>query len=174
MLRAQVGNDQAFHALYQQFGQGTLRFLQSLIKTDEAEDLNQEVWLSVYRRIASLTDTSRFKTWLFQISRNRALDHFRSTKRMSEFHEILKADVVEVIKSNEEDVEFENKVRLESALEEISIKLREAVVLNYLEGMDYEEIALITGCSVGTVKSRIHNGKLKIKELIKQKLKNYE
>jgi len=44
------------------------------------------------------------------------------------------------------------------------------VVLNFLEGMDYEEIALITGCSLGTVKSRIHNGKQKIKELIKTKI----
>ncbi len=172
VLRAQLGNDQAFHQLYHRFASGTMRFLQSLVKSDEAQDLNQELWLTVYKRIASLSDANRFKTWLFQVARNKALDYFRQSKRLAEFHEILKEDTEESFNPEKDDIAFENKQTLELALMSVPIKQREAIVLNYLEGMDYDEISMIVGCSLGTVKSRIHNAKLKIKELIE--LKNKE
>ena len=170
VMRVQVGNDQAFHELYTRFNKRTLRFLENLVKGDEAQDINQEVWLTIYRRIASLSEPKRFKTWHFQIARNKALDYFRRSKRLNEFHEMLGSDTEKMISPLTYDFELDINVQLYEALDKISTKLREAVVLNFLEGMDYEEIALITGCSLGTVKSRIHNGKQKIKELIKTKI----
>ena len=166
VLRSQVGDDQAFTSLYNLFSNRSLRLLNSLLKSDEAQDLNQEVWLAVYKRIASLEDASRFRTWLFRITRNRALDHFRSTKRLNEFHDMLNSDSEEAIDEVVEALEVKNNALIEEGLERLSPKHREAIVLNYFEGMDYEEIALILGVSLGTVKSRIHNAKQSIKTLI--------
>ena len=166
VLRAQVGDDSAFATLYEQFSRRTLRLINGLLKSDEAQDLNQEVWLTVYKRIASLEDTLRFRTWLFQITRNRALDHFRRTKRLDEFYDILNSDSEEVTADTIEILEVQNHETIEKILEKLSPKLREAIVLNYFEGMDYEEMALILGVSLGTVKSRIYNAKKSIKTFI--------
>lgn len=170
VMRVQVGNDQAFRELYELFNKSSLRFLQNLVKGDEAQDLNQDLWLTIYKQIAGLSEPKRFKTWLFQIARNKALDYFRSAKRMGEFHEMMAHDSEVVINPLDDDLALEKNTLLYEALATLSTKLREAIALNFLEGMDYEEIALITGCSIGTVKSRLHNAKLKIKELIKTKI----
>lgn len=170
VLRSQVGNEQAFKQLYQQFSSGTLRYLQSFVNGEEAQDLNQEIWLIVYHRIASLTNADRFRTWLFQITRNKALDNFRTTKRMNEFYEVLKKDTQQTTDNEKDDFQIENNHLLKEALKEISYTHREVVILNFFEGMDYQEISLILGCSVGTVRSRIHNAKNNIKKLITAKI----
>lgn len=169
-MRVQLGNDQAFQELYALFNKSSLRFLQNLVKGEEAQDLNQELWLTIYKQIGGLAEPKRFKTWLFQIARNKALDYFRNSKRLNEFHDMLALDTETIISEPSVGFELNNNAQLHQALEGVSTKLREALVLNFLEGMDYEEIALITGCSLGTVKSRIHNAKQKIKELIKTKI----
>lgn len=166
VLRSQVGDDHAFTSLYNMFSGRSLRLLNGLLRSDKAQDLNQEVWLTVYKRIASLDDASRFRTWLFQITRNRALDHFRSTKRLNEFYDIIGSETEEVSYEPTVELEVQSTRLVEEKLEELSPKLREALVLNYFEGMDYEEMALILGVSLGTVKSRIHKAKQKIKTLI--------
>ncbi|MFY0591195.1 RNA polymerase sigma factor [Roseivirga sp.] len=171
VMRAQVGDENAFQGLFLKFSKSTLRFLQNLVKDQQAEDLNQEVWLTIYKRVASLSEPKRFKTWLFQIARNKALDYFRSSKRDSEFQEMMTKDHNDLQeRSVDDEVELLNNQVVHEALQQLSTKLREVLVLNFLEGMDYDEIALITGCSLGTVKSRIYNGKQKIKELIKTKI----
>lgn len=168
ILRCQTGNEPAFGELYKRFGDSTLVFLRNLTDAEIAQDLNQEVWLQVYRQIAALADTRRFKAWLFQIARNKALDYFKRTKRLREFHEMLKSDSEPMVDTDV--IEFEAQDMLRISLDALSPKLREVLVLNFFEGMDYTEIAFIVGCSMGTVKSRIYNGKLKIKELLKTKM----
>ncbi|MBO3698629.1 RNA polymerase sigma factor [Roseivirga sp. E12] len=171
VLRCQAGNEPAFRDLYERFSQSTLVFLENLTNREVAQDLNQEVWLNVYRQLANLSDTRRFKTWLFQIARNRALDYFKSTKRLREFHEMLKPDMDELTELMLEEIDFKREDILQNSLDGLSTKLREVIILNFFEGMDYSEIAFILGCSLGTVKSRIYNGKLKIKELLETKMK---
>ncbi len=174
VLRAQAGDELAFKDLYQRFCEGSLRFLQSIVKGEEAEDLNQEVWISVYQRIASLSNAAGFKIWLFQITRNKALDNYRNSKRMKEFHDMLKLEAEEISEYEESDFQMQNNDLLQEALLKISPIRREAIVLNYFEGMDYQEISLIMGCSVGTVRSRIHHAKKKIKEILNSNIYNYE
>lgn len=169
VLRCQVGSEAAFRELYESLNQRTLQFLQSLVDNETAQDLNQEVWFKVYKQIASLSDAYRFKTWLFQIARNKGLDYFRSTKRSRELHELLRLDTDAVYQQGVYEWDLETSDILKTSLERLSPKLREVIVLNFFEGMDYDEIALILGCSLGTVKSRIFNAKQKIKDLIKTK-----
>jgi len=168
VLRSQVGDNEAFAQLYSMFRQRTFRLLTGLLKSDLAKDLNQEVWLTVYKRIVFLEDPGRFRTWLFQITRNIAIDYFRSSKRQAELYEILSNDIPQNT-TGQDEFEMPSANCLNEVLENLSSRLREVVVLNFFEGMDYEEMALILGVSLGTVKSRLFNAKMKIKELINLK-----
>ncbi len=171
VLRCQVGEASAFKELYGMFSDRTLRFLKSFVSTPVAEDLNQELWLTVYKRIASLANVNGFKTWLFQSARNKALDHLRSTNRFDTFYDAFKSETNETAVTDEsiELPEPEMSRHLKEGLEYLSNTHKEVLVLHFLEGMDYEEIALISGCSIGTVKSRAHNAKLKLKNFINTK-----
>ena len=176
VMRCQVGDESAFLELYQLFGDRTLRFLNGLVKGPQAEDINQEVWITVYKKISGLSNVQGFRMWLFQIARNEALDYFRKTNRLREFQEALSL-VPEIVEDQESSTNNEIDVELtflRSSLDELPQRHTEVLVLNYLEGMDYEEIGLIVGCSVGTIKSRIHNAKAKLKYLINKKMKRYE
>ena len=170
VLRCQVGDQYAFRELHLQFHQFTLRFLLSLVKSEEAYDLNQDVWILIYQKIASLDDASRFKYWLYRITRNKAMDYLRKNKRMDYFDELDAIVPPQVSVFNEKDEDLINHKLIDMAREELSSKLNEVVELFYFQGMDYEEIAFIIGCSVGTVKSMLYNAKDKIKKWIN---KNY-
>lgn len=176
VLRCQAGDETAFRQLYSRYKPRTFAFLKGLVKSVEAEDLNQEVWLTVYRRISSLSNTNGFRMWLFQIARNRALDYFRQNKKLRELHEATQVAPEEVGEEQPfdagEDQELKNKLR--ACLEKLSQRHREVLILSFLEGMDYEEIGLITGCSLGTIKSRMHHAKMKLKYLINIKIENHD
>ncbi|WP_323757768.1 RNA polymerase sigma factor [Roseivirga sp.] len=172
VLRCQAGDETAFRQLYFRYKPRTFAFLKGLVKGVEAEDLNQEVWLTVYRRITSLTNTNGFRMWLFQVARNRALDYFRQNKKLLELQE---ATQVAPEERGEEQPFYDGedeelKIRLRACLEKLPQRHREVLILSFLEGMDYEEIGLITGCSIGTVKSRMHHAKMKLKYLINIKI----
>ena len=175
VLRCQVGDERAFRDLYTQFREKTGRYLHSIINETVAEDLNQEVWLTVYNRIGTLYNVNGFRTWLFQMTRNRALDYFRSSKRLAEFQDVLESELT--IDQPEIDTVFfekEDYSYLKASIQKLAFKHREVLELNFFEGMDYEEISLIIGCSVGTVKSRIHNAKSKLKNLLNTKYQDNE
>ncbi|KYG78729.1 RNA polymerase sigma factor [Roseivirga echinicomitans] len=176
VLRCQAGDETAFRQLYSRYKPRTFAFLKGLVKSVEAEDLNQEVWLTVYRRIASLTNATGFRMWLFQIARNRALDYFRQNKKLSELQEATQVSPEVGSEGQPFDAgeDQELKMRLRACLEKLSQRHREVLILSYLEGMDYEEIGLITGCSIGTIKSRMHHAKMKLKYLINIKIESYD
>jgi RNA polymerase sigma-70 factor (ECF subfamily) len=170
VLRCQVGEVSAFKELYEIFAGRTLRFLKSFVSAEVAEDLNQELWLVVYKRIASLVNVYGFKTWLFQSARNKALDHLRSTNRFDMVYEAFRAESSEAMGESLAELPDDDRRRyLNEGLSHLSGPHSEVLVLHFLEGMDYEEIALISGCSVGTVKSRAYNAKLKLKNFINAK-----
>ena len=169
VLRCQVGDMAAFQQLYGQFSPRSLGFLKSFVSETEAEDLNQELWLKVYQRIASLANPNGFKTWLFQIARNRALDYLRAHSRLAARHEAMEAEARVEQLATQDTNDFELSTELTKGLDQLSAPQREVLVLHFLEGMDYEEIGLITGAAAGTVKSRMYHAKNNLKNLMKNK-----
>ena len=160
-----MGDEHAFARLMDQFGARTLRYLGGLVGED-ADDVQQEVWLTVYRRIAGLADPRAFRTWLFRTARHRALDFLRRRKRERELIEdasreaLLDASVEPV----GGDVVFTES--LLDALAALPPLQREVCLLRYRDEMSYAEIALVIGCSVGTVRSRLHYAKQRLHELV--------
>ena len=84
VLRCQAGDERAFSELYDLFNRRTLRYLQGLLDKQAAEDVQQEVWVTVFRKIAMLANPSRFRTWLYQVTRHRAIDFLRRETRQSD------------------------------------------------------------------------------------------
>src|SRR5262245_38544022 len=100
VLRCQAGDEQAFVQLFREFSQRTLAYLSGLLG-DAADDVQQEVWLAVYRGIRTLGNPGAFRTWLFRTTRHRAIDFLRRQKREQE----LLLDAAQEMVVEEEAVE---------------------------------------------------------------------
>ena len=170
VLRCQAGDEGAFSDLFDRFSHRTLRYLEGLLGADAAADAQQEVWLAVFRGISRLTNPGAFRTWLYQITRHRAIDILRKEKRESE---LLAAVGFERPEPSEEPSELFPETRdrrsLEAGLAELSAAHREVLLLRFWEEMSYEDIALISGCSTGTVRSRLHHAKRRLREALESR-----
>jgi RNA polymerase sigma-70 factor (ECF subfamily) len=148
----------------------------------DAEDLTQDVFIKLYRNLASFDiDKGNFVTWLTTLTRNLLVDHFRRT-RMDRATDSLDASLTgeddgatmasrlaDPRRSQEDHVAgLELKVRIQQALAQLSPELREAVILRDLEDMDYKEIAQVLRVPEGTVKSRISRGRGELARLLKR------
>jgi RNA polymerase sigma-70 factor (ECF subfamily) len=163
VLRCQAGDDSAFARLFESFADRSLRYLRGLVG-DAADDLQQEVWLSVYRNIASLANPSAFRTWLFSTTRHRASDYLRRQKRERELLEDVAGEMRESIDETGLDARID--AALDSALSQLSATHREVVLLRYRDDMGYGEIALVLGVPIGTVRTRLHYAKRRLQELL--------
>ena len=168
VLRCQSGDERAFATLMEQFGAKTLAYLSGIIG-DDAEDVQQEIWLSVYRRIRELANPSAFRTWLFRITRHRAIDALR---RRTRERELLLDAAEEIVAVTETDAAPESfggidAATLEAALARIPPPQREVLLLRYRDDLSYEEIAVVVGCPIGTVRTRLHHAKRKLNEQLR-------
>ncbi|MFO0982268.1 MAG: sigma-70 family RNA polymerase sigma factor [Planctomycetota bacterium] len=140
---------------------------------EDALDVSQEVFVTVFRKIHEFQFGSRFFTWLYRIVINLAIDHRRrlqigpalfSQAPVEEAAEKEVADQGDALNKWAEDDHLERKVQL--ALGRLSPKLRAIVVLRYFQGLAYHEIAETLGCSLGTVKSRLNRAHLSLQEFL--------
>lgn len=164
VLRCQAGDERAFVQLHEQFGGRTLRYLRGVLG-DSADDVQQEVWLTVFRRIRDLNAPGTFRTWLFRITRHRAIDELRRTKRDRE----LFVPVPETLEHDQGepavDLEMIDTAALEAALRDLPAPQREVLILRFQNDLSYREIALVLGCAIGTVRSRLHYAKQSLMNL---------
>lgn len=161
VLRCQAGDDGAFEDLYAEFGPRTSRYLASLVGDFAADDIQQEVWLTVYRRISSLADPARFRTWLFAAARNRAIDWLRRVKRESLLFDEDAAGLVDETAPATDSTgarSFDDE-DVRAAMAALPPAHREVLLLRYRNEMSYAEIGLVTGCPIGTVRSRLHHAR---------------
>ncbi len=167
VLRSQVGDERAFSELYDLFNRRTLRYLQGLLDKQAAEDVQQEVWLTVFRKIAMLANPSRFRTWLYQVTRHRAIDFLRRETRQSDLLKAVEEEGADgSVTLVDEPLPSRGSAHLEAAMARLSPAHRDVLILRFWEEMSYTEIALIVGCSIGTVRSRIHHAKRNVKDAL--------
>jgi RNA polymerase sigma-70 factor (ECF subfamily) len=164
VLRAQSGDEGAFSDLLRTFGGRTLAHLRTLVG-DDADDVQQEVWLTVYRRLAALSNPRAFRTWLFQTTRHRAIDFLRTRNRHRELFDesVTAADQV----ATPDDVLVDpRRALLGAAFDQLTTLHREVLRLRYDEDLSYSEMALVLGCAMGTVRSRLHNAKQQLQKAL--------
>jgi RNA polymerase sigma-70 factor (ECF subfamily) len=166
VLRCQVGDERAFAELFATFGERTLGYLRGLVG-DDADDVQQEVWLTVYRSIASLANPGAFRTWLFQTTRHRALDYLRRRKRERELLDVA-SEVLVTDDAGDEGPALQSidEGSLNRALMAIPPPQREVLLLRYRDDLSYNEIAVIVGIPLGTVRTRLHHAKRRLEELL--------
>ena len=172
--RARSGDARAFEDLARREERALYRHALRIVgTTSDAEDIVQDALFSAWRSIASFQGTS-FRAWLFRIATNRALDQLRSRKRRPELP-LDPPDDDEVTWAEPAapgpDLthlagDREALAAVETALEALPAEQRAALLLRDVEGFAYEEIAVITSVEIGTVKSRIHRGRLAVRNTL--------
>jgi RNA polymerase sigma-70 factor (ECF subfamily) len=162
VVRCQAGDRAAFEELIGLYQPRLRYFLASMAGDDHADDLLQEVWFDVYRGVARLADPGAFAAWLYRIARHRALRELR--KKRQPLSSLEGIDLAE--EGADDDFSAEDAERVHAALGKLAPEHREVLLLRFFEGMAYEDIARVTGCQVGTVRSRIHYAKRALRRVL--------
>jgi RNA polymerase sigma-70 factor (ECF subfamily) len=134
---------------------------------DEAEDLTQDIFLKIFKALHTFDRRANFQTWLISISRNLCIDHYRSVRKERETmaRDVDASELSPASRERGPDSQLELvklKKLIHSALGELPIALRQAVVLRDLQELSYQEIADQLGLPEGTVKSRINRGRIEL------------
>lgn len=169
---AAKGDMIAFEELYQRHHRRVYSIcLRMLQNASEAEDLTQDVFIQLYRKIGSFRGDSAFTTWLHRMTVNQVLMHFR--KRTVKFEKTTEEGEtpVQIVSGTENPYKMPivDKIALENAIEQLPTGYKNVFVLHDVEGFEHEEVARILGCSVGTSKSQLHKARLKLRKLLGKK-----
>ncbi len=163
------GNIAAFEVLYERYHRRTYSLCLRMTNSQtEAEDLTQEVFIQLFRKIGSFRGASAFSTWLHRLTVNQVLMHFRKRSVKSE-KTSEDGEMPDQIVSGTEDPQkmpIVDRIALNNAIAELPNGYRSVFVLHDIEGYEHEEVARIMGISVGTSKSQLHKARLKLRGLI--------
>ncbi len=169
---AATGDMVAFEELYQRHHRRVYSICMRMLQnTYEAEDLTQDVFIQLYRKVGSFRGDSAFTTWLHRMTVNQVLMHFR--KRNVKFEKTTDEgetpDQIVAGTDNPYRMPIVDKIALENAIDQLPPGYQNVFVLHDVEGFEHEEVARILGCSVGTSKSQLHKARLKLRRLLKKK-----
>jgi RNA polymerase sigma-70 factor (ECF subfamily) len=146
-------------------------------KHDEAEDLTQDIFLKIFKALATFDRRANFQTWIISISRNLCIDHYRSVRkeRQTIARDVDSNDLQPATKERGPYAMAEHqdlRAQLRQALEALPVTLRTAVVLRDLQELSYQEIADRLGLPEGTVKSRINRGRIELAHQLRRLQEN--
>jgi RNA polymerase sigma-70 factor, ECF subfamily len=172
--KAQAGDGPAFEMLYALHKRRVYSLcLRMLGNVAEAEDLTQEAFLQLYRKIATFRGDSAFSTWLHRLAVNVVLMHLRKKG-------LPQVSLEETLEPSQEDGPRKDigardltlsgsvdRVTLERAIENLPPGYRLVFVLHDVEGYEHNEIAGMLECSIGNSKSQLHKARMKLRDLLK-------
>ncbi|HEX8422930.1 MAG TPA: RNA polymerase sigma factor [Pyrinomonadaceae bacterium] len=168
------GDMRAFEEVYLRHHRSVYRLcLRMTQNVHEAEDLTQEVFVHLFRKIGTFRGESAFSTWLHRLTVNHVLMHFRKHKggeRTTEDGETPN----EIVQGTERPgrMQVVDRISLDAAIAQLSPGYRAIFILHDVEGYQHDEIAGILGCSVGTSKSQLHKARLRLRKLLSAKPKS--
>jgi len=170
--RAQQGEEDAFAALFNAHKAKVYSLcLRMTSNTAEAEDLTQDAFLQVFRKLATFRGDSALSTWLYRVAVNTVLMHFRKKglRQLSLDEPINPAAGVQKREHGKNDDRLSgsvDRIALTRAMKELPIGYRTIFVLHEIEGYEHHEIARLLRCSVGNSKSQLHKAKMRMRELL--------
>jgi RNA polymerase sigma-70 factor (ECF subfamily) len=168
---ARAGSPAAWNALFQRYQLPLYAYVFELVRAEQpCLDIVQETFIAAARHLASLRDDAKFGSWLFGIAHQKCIQHWRKSGR----EEPLDADFAEALPGAGDDpsellIREEQEAEFMQALNQLPPPQRAALLLHFIEDFSLEEIAGITGVSLGTVKSRLHYGKQALRELLEDR-----
>lgn len=181
VLRCQEGDYEAFEEIVSRYKDAIYNYVWRMVShRDDADDLTQEVFVRAYTGIKSFRRESNLRTWLWRIATNICVDRYRRSglekqiiapmERPRDGEDGPPAQIDVPDSRHDPQRVFENtelQAEIQRALGRLPEKLRSAILLFDMQGMSYDEIAETLGCPVGTVKSRIFNARMQLRELLR-------
>lgn len=177
ILRCQADDAAAFNEIVARYKNKVYNYVNRMVHgVADAEDITQEIFVRAYLSINSFQGRASLNTWLFRIATNICIDYNRKHGRLKGLTTSLQKD------DSAEDADSELQIadgryqperlalnkelgeQLQAAMNELPEKHRSVVLLHDIEGLAYEEIAGIVDCPVGTVKSRLFNARMALRE----------
>ncbi|MBI3894856.1 MAG: RNA polymerase sigma factor [Acidobacteria bacterium] len=170
---AKKGSAEAFETLYQMHKRRIYTLcLRMTGNTAEAEDLTQEAFLQMFRKISSFRGDAAFSTWLHRLAVNLVLMRFRKKGLLTSSLDESVGGEEENSRSREIGVQdlvltgTVDRIVLEKAIRQLPSGYRMIFYLHDVEGYEHREIAGMMGCSVGNCKSQLHKARMKLRELL--------
>lgn len=171
--RHRHGDEEAFQELYARFERLVYNLaLRMAGRPEDAEDLAQEVFLRIHRKLDGFRGASSLKTWVFRVALNCCRSRLRRRVRWAgkrvDGEGLL--DRVPDTAPGPEERALDRAIgrRLTAALYEVPVVYREAVVLRDIQGLSYEEIAEVVDVRIGTVRSRIARGRERLRAAVEK------
>ena len=173
----QDGDINAYNQIVYRYKDRLLNFIYRFLNDlDRAEDLLQDTFLKLYTHKDSYQEIAKFSTWLYTIAANLARTELRKLKRRKTFSvtELSREDREFIVSSSDADPSedhlsknFEKMV--ERALLELPDDFKTIIILRDIQELSYDDISKIVELPIGTVKSRINRGKLKLRDILNKK-----
>ena len=167
---AGAGDLHAFEQLYERHNRRVYSLcLRMTQNTAEAEDLTQDSFIQLFRKIGSFRGESAFTTWLHRLTVNQVLMHFRKRSVKLERTTDEGETPVQVVRGTENpnSMPVIDRIALDNALKQLPPGYRSVFLLHDVEGHEHEEIAKILGVAVGTSKSQLHKARMKLRRILK-------
>ena len=172
------GDETALAPLVEKYKRMVYRLAMQITKNHaDADDVMQETFIKVYRSIRTFRKDAAFETWLYRIAVNEALNFVkrRERQRVSTLETVSEAEYEAMTRyraqtANDPHIHAEKaelRHHVTQAVNSLSLKHRTVVILHEFEGLTHAEIASILNCSEGTVRSRLHYARKKLRTLLK-------
>jgi len=166
---AQEGDRSAFEFLYELHSRRVYRVILRILKNvSDTEDLTQQVFLGLFRKIGSFRGESSLSTWLHRIAVNAALMHLRRKRPADVSTDGLDADTLPALAISDRSIHYAAERRnLVRAIKQLPAGCRRLFVMHVVLGYRHQEIAKLLGCSVGSSKSQVHKARKRLQVLLR-------
>ncbi|MCA9320240.1 MAG: RNA polymerase sigma factor [Planctomycetes bacterium] len=168
IARAGNGDESAFAELVERYSDRIYTLVSSMVRDrSEAEDVVQEVFFKVYRKLEGFEGKSSFYTWLYRVSLNAATDHLKKRRndRARSAEDFVLNEVPQPGAAPGRRMDRgELRLKMAEAIASLPPKYRDILVLREYQDCSYEEIAQVLGCSKGTVESRLFRARARLRD----------
>ena len=174
--RCQQGDQEALKEIFDKYHKKVYSIAYGVVRQrEEALDIVQDVFIKLFRSIKNFKGKSHFYTYLYRMVMNTAIDHKRKAGKqfMPSLDEEGSFQPSDDVEKGPEKVllqkELEERVKL--AMDKLPAEQKAALIFRDVEGFSYQEMAEAMGCSIGTVMSRLHYGRKRMQESLKDYVK---
>jgi RNA polymerase sigma-70 factor, ECF subfamily len=168
-IKVQKGDTEAFGVLVERYQEKLLRYGRKFLSArEDIEDIVQDVFVNAYRHMKSFDASQRFSPWIYRIAHNAFIDGLKEKTRNP--FTLMDFDTLVALPTKDESVEKERDQKemrsmIDSGLDKLSPKYREALILYYLEELTYKEISDVVQVPMGTVSARVKRAKEELKKI---------
>lgn len=165
--QAKQGNREALAQLFEQLHQPLLNYLYHMLgHRQSAEDVAQDAFMRAFERLDQLGPPWDFKSWLYRIASNLAVDHLRSEKRYMDDGDLVQEEPTPTLRPIERNIEqAEQRRTIWKTLEALPTAYRQAVILKEMNNFSYQEIAQSLNCTYENARQLVHRARLRFRDL---------